>query len=328
VRGLARLASRIALALVGLGVTFAVLEVGLRVHDRLAFGLPMRAPSRFALDPELGWAADAVLGDVASRRPKILVLGDSYSSASLLGGAGPEMYFVVIGRALDAEVFAFAGLGYGTLQEAIILHRVFPHLRPDLVILQVCFNDFINNSLELERASYLNNNLAVRPYLVNGGVEYHAPTFFGASLTSRSRLAGQIALGVQRIAAVLAARGHLETVETRIGHQGMNYEPFRRSVATTNLVIAAMKAAVGETPLVAFTTDDAFPFFETWRAIFHERGVPFVEVVPARLREMEARGVALRHPDGAHWNAAGQAAVGRLLADWLSERGYLREARR
>jgi hypothetical protein len=36
-------------------------------------------------------------------------------------------------------------------------------VKPDSVVLQVRHNDFVNNSLALDRASHFNNNILVRP---------------------------------------------------------------------------------------------------------------------------------------------------------------------
>ena len=71
----------------------------------------------------------------------------------------------LIRRLLDVEVFMYAGPGYGTLQEYLALDRYLPEVRPDLVLVQLCRNDAVNNLWALERSSYLNNNLMVRPYL-------------------------------------------------------------------------------------------------------------------------------------------------------------------
>ena len=57
----------------------------------------------------------------------------------------------------------------GTLQEVMIVERHIREIMPDILILQVCQNDFINNSFELESKSYFNNNNLLRPYLGSDG---------------------------------------------------------------------------------------------------------------------------------------------------------------
>jgi hypothetical protein len=58
----------------------------------------------------------------------------------------------VLGRALGAESFAYGVMGYGTLQQYMILDRYLDEIQPGLIILQMCSNDLINNSLSVEIA--------------------------------------------------------------------------------------------------------------------------------------------------------------------------------
>jgi len=60
------------------------------------------------------------------------------------------------------------------LQELMILEQSMQEIRPDLVILQFCTNDFINNSVELETLSRINNCGLRRPYLNSQGDVFYA----------------------------------------------------------------------------------------------------------------------------------------------------------
>ena len=91
-------------------------------------------------------------------------------------------------RRLNVEVFAYGGSGYGTLQESLVVDHYLPIVRPDLVLLQVSYNDFINNSFELERASYYNNNFLLRPYLEGDRIRRRFPSRLGGA-AGYSRLA-------------------------------------------------------------------------------------------------------------------------------------------
>jgi hypothetical protein len=305
-----------ALALAAVLLVLATLEVGLRIHQSATRGVPFGASAGMLLDPLLGWKGHEIVGDPAARRPKLGFVGDSYTMP-LEDLDVPSMCYSVLGRMLDVEVFAYGGGGYGTLQEALVIERFAPIVRPDIVVLQVSSNDFINNSWELERASYFNNNLAPRPYLMGSAIEYHAPPWFSPTLMSHSRLAPTLVIGTIRAQALLAGRGVVQSVESAIHREGLGFPPFRRAVDTTDQLIGRIQGLVGSTPLVAFPTDSFEPYFDEWRRIFERRSVPFVESVVERVQDAERKGAKLRLSDGAHWNHGGQRICGEVLAAWL-----------
>ena len=126
-------------------------------------------------------------GDINATRPKILVIGDSYTYADTVSDG--EAYFDRLGEKLDVEVFAFGCNGFGTLQELLILKKHFHQISPDLVVWQLCDNDFVNNSYELESRDLLQSNFMVRPYRVGERVEMRFPSLSGGWILRRSYLA-------------------------------------------------------------------------------------------------------------------------------------------
>lgn len=293
-------------------------EAGARLYHLRAFGMPLTATIQLFSDPELGWRGIEVSGNLSSRRPRILVVGDSFTAPGHVPSSA--MYYSVLGRLLDVEVFAYGAGGYGTLQEAMVLERYLPRVRPDLVVLQVHNNDFINNSWELERASYFNNNLLMRPYLMDGVIVYKFPTrFSGANLflATHSRLAYELTIGLHRLGAFLSQARLLDSVEFDIWRDGLAFPPFRRAVDTTDTLIARIGRIVSPTPLVVFHAepDDGGAFYASWRALLQRREIRFCDDVGMSVRRAEVRGSMVRAPDGAHWNTAGHAIAARALAD-------------
>jgi hypothetical protein len=102
------------------------------------------------------------LGDVASDKPRVFVIGDSFTQAPEDASDGKTYYSDL--KKLGLEVFAYGGSGYGSLQEFMILDRYYNVVKPDLIVWQYSTNDVVNNSPELETASRVNNNGMVRPY--------------------------------------------------------------------------------------------------------------------------------------------------------------------
>jgi lysophospholipase L1-like esterase len=317
------------LGLVVVAVAFAVLvgEVVARLYYLQRYDIDLLVSMRVHRDEVLGWEGTKEFGDPHSRRFKIFVIGDSFTEGA--GVPRGARYYNVLGRTLDAEIFAYGGGGYGTLQEYLVMDRHLPEIEPNAVLLQVHSNDFINNSWELERASYFNNNLAVRPYQVGDNVEYHFPSRLGGLrlfLAAHSRLFYDAILDVERLGADLASRNLLRSVEADIQARGLEFAPFRRAVQTTDALIARMKRRAGNIPLVAFPADRDDHFFEQWRAIFQRNEIPFIESLPGRIRDAETKGAKLRLSDGAHWNAEGHALCGTTLAEWfVKERHDIRQ---
>jgi len=296
-------------------------EAAVRLYHWRASGIPVGATMLLYSDPELGWRGVEVMGDPSSPRPKILIVGDSFTTPDFV--KIPEMYYSVLGHLLETEIFAYGAGGYGTLQELMVVERYLPKVRPDLVLLQVHNNDFINNSWELERASYFNNNLLTRPYLLDGAVDYKFPTHLSSArffLATHSRLTYEVTIGVQRFGAAMSQAGYLRSVEDDIRQYGLGFPPFRRAVDTTAELISSIKQRAAPTPVLVFHAewdDGGDAFYASWRAVLRRSEVRFCEDIGSSVRTAELRGEAVRAPDGFHWNSAGHAIAARALAQCL-----------
>lgn len=310
--------AKLGLAFAGLAILLLLGEAAIRVYHRLAHDVPLDASHARLGEYPLGWGARRIWGDPQSARRRLVVLGDSMTEARDIPDAG--VYATVLGRLLDVEVFAIGGAGYGTLQEALSLEQVLTVVTPDLVLLQVTSNDFVNNSWELERASWGNTNLRVRPYLIGGEVVHRFPSRSRAfeGLLTRSRLAHTLMADGLRIGSHLSALGWLTTVDDRIRVEGTAFLEFERSLRTTEQILARMKTRLGAVGLVAFAAD--LPNLQHWRTVCARVDVPLIEEVAVQIVAEETRRKASLRPDGAHWTAEGHRIVGELLAQRLASR--------
>lgn len=122
-------------------------------------------------------------GDPATRKTKILFLGDSYTGDPFTGNK--EMYFSVVKSALrekfnkDVELFAVGGGGYGTLQEYLLVKEQLKIIKPDIFVLQFSDNDFMNNLREWESQGIVRNQTFYRPYYStkSGTIQYSTSPF-------------------------------------------------------------------------------------------------------------------------------------------------------
>jgi lysophospholipase L1-like esterase len=333
-------------------LTFLAGEIGLRLYYRLWRGAPFFAApesgGRITLDPSLGWRATEnyvevgtqkslddteypihlstdeygfrMFGNLKSKKPKILVIGDSYTHATAV--SDNKTYYSILKNSLDVEVFAYGVPGYGTLQQYLAIEKYFDMVKPDLLLWQFCTNDIINNSFELETASTLNNNGMVRPYWVAGRIEYIMPKNYTSLIRDLalrySRFLGFI---ITRLDMIIAT-GLGPTVETDIKQQGWMQQGFVRSVQVTHELMGKVKNRVGDTVIAAFVagTGPSYgpEYEEAFRQISAHYNIAFLDTESSVIAA-EKRGVVVRHKDGGHWNEAGHRIVGNTLAESLKK---------
>ncbi len=183
-------------------------EIGFRVFDHFSgYVGPQKVRGVITLDKELGWlptpnysysgelvdadgkpyavniqtdsAGYRTFGNPHSdSRKKVLFLGDSFTHAMHV--SNDKTYYGILAKELDIEVFSIGVEGYGTLQEYMMLEKIIDDIKPDVVVLQFCSNDFINNHYDLELGAIGNNNRMRRPYFWENEITYRTPSKFAA----------------------------------------------------------------------------------------------------------------------------------------------------
>lgn len=295
---------------------FIFLEFSTRAYQSWRYDTPFFKSIGCYFDPELGWGGKKIFGNIKTDKIKIFFIGDSFT-----GGYQMEekyMYYDILGQLLNAEVFVYAGGAYGTLQEYIALDEYFDSISPDLVVLQVCDNDFINNSWELEKKSFYFNQQMIRPYLINGAIQLRYPRDFGnfRKICCHSRFLSLLSNYIESLCSILAKKGLLHTIENDIEEKGLALKEFRRSVDITNEIILKIKNRTASIPLIAFAVDDREPYLEQFKIIFKQNNIDFFTSIPRAIKQKEQQGINLRLKDG-HWNGLGQRICAQLLAKKL-----------
>lgn len=300
-------------------------ELGWRARENVAFhkiktdagGAEYQVD--FTTDAEgFRWAGDPQ----AEGRKRLLIIGDSFTHAAEVSD---EKTFagLLAGRwAGRAEVFAYGALGYGTLQEWLILERHLARLRPDVVLLQVSGNDLINNHFELEVRSIKNNNNKRRPFMtLNGEIIQRVPRrhlrgLYGFAF-DHSRFLYYLLSRTDRL---LYARKR-QTLENGIRRDGLAHPRLAESLAITARLLAKMKERCAPARLVLFTVDDDRPYDEAWRRLARDAGVDLLDDVGRTVYQAELAGVVTRGADRVHWNEAGHRICAERLAAWLETSG-------
>jgi len=115
-------------------------------------------------------------GNIETSKEKILFLGDSYTAS--IEVSNEKSFFNLIRDSLDVEVFAYGHAGFGSLQEYMVFDKWVDKIKPDMVVWEVCSNDFIDNYAPLEIVCGYKVGER-RPYLNKSGrIYYRKPLSF------------------------------------------------------------------------------------------------------------------------------------------------------
>lgn len=252
-----------------------------------------------------------------SRKPKVLFLGDSFTHAMHV--SNDKTYYGILGNSLDLEVFSLGVEGYGTLQESMLLDQYIDVIAPDVVVLQFCGNDVINNSYELELRSRHNSNRLRRPYFDGNQISYATPTQFPAIrdfANNYSRFLYFILARVDRVTASLDA-----SAEQAMWQQSRADPLYDEAIEISGQLIDRIARRIpATTPVIAFSSDHGgLTAYEEFRRYSQANGFQFVEDVSSALRtESGKTGVVTTAADGAHWNNRGHAIVAAALRPHLA----------
>jgi hypothetical protein len=339
--------------LVSLLLIFTFGELTIRLIHLMRDGIPFQeAPSgsvgAITLDARLGWRATAhytrdlsettghgvayrvhrsqhqfgfrSFGDPHAHRPKLLVIGDSYTQASAV--SDDKTYHAMLGRMLGMEVFAYGAGGYGTLQEYLILDEVVDLVRPSILLWQFCSNDFINNDHALEVASTVNNNGWTRPYWEDGSIVMRSPKPTSVQLRDWIQYHSRFLYFVLNRVDRLWARAGVESVDYAIERAGFAHSGFVRAVHVTDNLVGRARARVGTIPMYAFNCDTSEPFTKAWDEIARRHNVIFWRDVSQSVDFAVQDGRDVLASDG-HWNEQGHALIAQKLAEHFQKTRYI-----
>jgi lysophospholipase L1-like esterase len=293
------------------------LEIGLRLEHWYRSNIPLSTNPRDRWDSTLGWLGKEHRIGAEDASP-ILVLGDSFTDG--LGVASAEMWFSSLReRFPQTPIIAYGGMGYGTLQELMVLKNYkAAGVVPSKIILQLCSNDIINNYYLLERESYLQRAPGPRPYLENGDITIRFPRANGWILfpiISISHLAHHYSVQWDTKLALDAQNHKITTVEYVIQRQGFSYPPFRQAVATTSELLTQFKKEAGDIPVIFMLVDDNEPYSAALKGISRNLKVPLF--IPQHNNLIPSTG---RLADGVHLNEVGNKVLGQTFVRQGSER--------
>lgn len=311
--------NKILLTIISILLTFLFLELMLRFYQYISFNQPLIDDKGGFSHDLLGWEAISDFGSIDTNKEKIFVIGDSFTDGNSV--EKDKIYYSYL-KNDNTELFAYGGPGYGSLQELLVLRMYLNSINPDLIIIQITSNDIINNSIELEKKSYFNNNFILRPYYSDNGIKKMFPSSLNLvryNLVKYSRLFRNLFYMSDQIFGNLARKKILNSVEDKISLEGENYLEYKNAVDTTFEIFNQIVIEAGGIPVVFMPADVEEPYFTSYQKIVSKLDAVWMHSPAKKIENRRTKGEQIFQEDGAHWNNAGHKYVGTELQQRLIE---------
>ncbi len=255
-------------------------------------------------------------GDINSTKKKVFFLGDSYIQSVEV--SNDKLFYNLLQDSLDIEVFAFGQAGFGNWQQYLVLDKYFDIIKPDVVVLQTCDNDFIDNYHQLELESGYKVGLD-RPYLkLDGTTEFYKPVPKTQRIIAKSKFLSYLAYKFNILqqktntAAVLA--------EKKIAEQKRGYKHFDQSVKISDKIIEKFRNRIpNEVQFVGFSASLFNPQLSEFQQIFKKHGIPFYAEPAQAIQQAQQQKQIVNSEDGYHWNEAGHVLIAEELVSILEK---------
>jgi lysophospholipase L1-like esterase len=243
-------------------------------------------------------------------KKKILVIGDSFTMDAHTSNS--SSWFGILQRGLESEyrknftISAIGGGGYGTNQQYLIADKFVreSNFDPDVVILQFCVNDFMNNSHDWESQTSNYGQFLRRPYYVdNNHLFYH--NFFFTKIV-RSKLFSKLKLPNYLILvySIFDEKYSATIIDKSIKDN---------SVLLTQELLVKLKNLFKTNHVYAFNCKEANIYPEnTWSKTLNNSGYTVFKT-PSKNLKMIENTEEIFFRDGGHYNELGNKVMGKAI---------------
>lgn len=247
-------------------------------------------------------------GNLDTEKTRVLIVGDSFTEMNWVSN-GEEWYSWLEREFPNVELFVFGAGGYGTLQEFMVVDDYLDRIKPDLIVLQFCGNDYQNNLYRYDLATFPFNNHGVRPYLEGDEIVWRLPLPF-SQIRAYSFAADRL-LAVYDEVAWRRATGNLDAYQrekqTYLRRLPQIFEA--DSTAVTRRILERLKKTAGAIPIYVMSNDS------DGEALSRSLGFPFISM--KEIDEREKQGQSVKIPNNGHWNRLGNRLVGEKMVEFL-----------
>lgn len=297
--------------IISVALCIAVLEVSFRVHHMVykdEILPPLISDKTTDWRPRNGF--QVLPKSIDPTKKTLLVIGDSYTQASHVEKG--EAYYDYLSDRYN--LFAFGASGFGTYQEFLTLKLHFTKIKPDLVLLQFCSNDFINNSFILTELDRHNRTNFDRRFWLDGQELKHSDLSFVRKLygwVSWLRISGFVVGHYQKF----QSGRYPEKIEAQIARNSIDQEMLKKEVGHTAQNLHKIVELVGVEKLRIFNVSKPGPLLEIYKqqadALKIKRLDSAVDAV-YKYGDVYAA-------DGAHFNKMGHKVLGESLKRLMLE---------
>lgn len=245
---------------------------------------------------------------------KIFFVGDSYTQS--LEVSDDKLFYNLLSKKLPAEVFAYGAAGYGNIQEYLVVKKYLSLIKPDIIVLQVCDNDFMDNYPGLEKVSNYKVGMK-RPYLSSDDKIYYTRCWLPRrQIKEYSYFLYYLMVKYDN----MKEKKYGPPVypgEKIIAETDTAYLPFRESVKITGIIFRRFKELEESgVKVVAFESDNFHPQSDRMKELFNHNKVGFLDGVGEGIEKAKWDGKVVHSSDGYHWSEEGH----QLVADTLSKK--------
>ena len=208
----------------------------------------------------------------------------------------------------------------------MILDDFIDIIRPDVIIWQFYFNDFINNYFDIDIREYPLNDHYYRPYLENGGIVYRWPSTTGKirghsmildmflNIYDRYQWEKKKSLLMRDFYNDLY--GYQYWKRDFAGSKFWNGK-FNETYNVTSEIMSMARKRAKTSGFYMISTDIKLQSYE--EKIAMENDITYIPGIPNLVFEKEEKGAQLRATKDVHWNLAGNKAVGEFLVDYFNK---------
>lgn len=246
----------------------------------------------------------------------IFFIGDSYTES--LEASDEHVFYAVLKDSLPVRIYARGTAGYGTAQELLILRKYIDSVKPDWVVLEVCNNDFTDNSWQIEMHSTYKVS-QTRPYLqADGSMEYHYPRPWYEHAKDYSLFWNMIFMRAHNTLLNL----HMAKPDRDISEIAQDpacKEIYDATLNTTQQALSEIKKLTESrhAQLAVFDADDFSPGVTYFPDVCRRLNINYIDSVAQDLRAAEQRGDTIRAFDGYHCNNVGQHVIANRLIQYF-----------
>jgi len=247
---------------------------------------------------------------------KILAIGDSFTMDPHTGNE--TSWFGVLKDGLEKKykksflVSAIGGGGYGTNQQYLFTKKFLKEskLKPDIVILQFCVNDFMNNSYLWETNTENYNQFLRRPFFYQNNHYFYQESLIGkifrTEFLSKFKTPNYFFL----ILSIIKQKYFLNEINKNI---------LDNSINITQYLLIKLKNLFKAKNIYAFNCKDTSSYPEIgWISVLDSSGYKVLKNPSSNLKKLSLN-EKIFFRDGGHYNELGNKIIGDAILEEITK---------